>query len=386
MRDLRDLLSETARHAPVDVPATGGLVGRVRRRRAVRTGVRSAAGVGAVGAIAFAAVHVPSLQNQAADEAGIASDPAAEAGSCGGRLADLDATASTVDGPVRVAVVPAATSTVGIDSSTLDVAVVVGSSFEDPVVMSFGGASVVLTDDDGIVVATAEVDPGALAQVELGSQKPLYLWSGIGLESCSDQAPLDGDYEVWAVLQDGAGQIVGGGTPVRVADGQVPTVCGRDIDDVVTGVDHELAIEGEIQLGTVGEDTEFESGAGTDTLWLRTEVTARGDESDAGAMDGVRLLLTDESGTVVMDSATSPNAGRSAEWYDLPAVGLGGQLFADAVGCDGQPLPEGDYEAWALRMTSSWDAEEPGGRLVGANVGGFSFGSGSSDGSGSGEG
>ncbi len=62
----------------------------------------------------------------------------------------------------------------------------------------------------------------------------------------------------------------------------------RDIDDVVTGVDHELAIEGEIQLGTVGEDTEFESGAGTDTLWLRTEVTARGDESDAGAMDGVR--------------------------------------------------------------------------------------------------
>jgi hypothetical protein len=402
MTDLRDLLHAAADELPTDGLHADALAGRVRRRRAARTVTRSAVGVGAVGALAFGAAQLQSVP-QAADSAAESADLGAPAeptlepqagaapGTCGWAVAagvqddGSTITTSTTTGAVRATVLPADTATADPTAGgTLDAAVMFGSDDEDPAKLTADGVTLFVTQD-GVVVARRDVD--GLDSTSVAQQSPWYVWADVPLEGCDrpDGAgpvgALDGDLAVW-VLADvtrrgESTRLLGGGTPIRVEQGEVPGYCGERVDELTS--DPSVELTGTAEIGAFVEEKFVAGERPLDVLMSSQPLDVVDPRSRAaGGLGGTRLLLTDAAGTVVSDSAT-PDTGSArgdvgdglpiegfGGWYDLPAVGQGGQMATDAVTCDGDPLPAGTYEAWGMRSLAPWDPDLAAGPALGS--------------------
>ncbi|MBT0992743.1 hypothetical protein KIN34_00365 [Cellulomonas sp. DKR-3] len=391
MNDLRDLLHAAADELPTDGLRADALTGRVRRRRAARTATRSAVGVGAVGALALGAAQLQG-GNRAADSVAGADDAEGAAitsvapqtgaapGACGwavaaGAQADgTTITTSTTTGALRATVLPVDASATTPTGATLDTTVMLGSDEEDKARLTADAVTVLVTSD-GVVVARHDVvvdgDSARVAQ-----QAPWYLWTDVPLEACERSdgegptGPLDGDLAVWVLADvtrgDESALLLGGGTAIQVEQGEVPGYCGRTVGDLAS--DRSVALTGTADLGSL-VDQEFVAGAPPlDVLRTSQQLDVVDPASRAaGALGSPRLLLTDAAGAVVSDSATSgaDPGDRFGGWYDLPAVGQGGQLAADAVTCDGDPLPAGTYEAWGSMALAPWDPDLAAGPALG---------------------
>jgi hypothetical protein len=394
MNDLRDLLHAAADELPTDGLHAGALAGRVRRRRAARTVTRSAVGVGAVGALAFGATQLqsaPEAADSAAEVAGTA-DPSLEPqagaapGTCGWAVAagpqddGSTITTSTTTGAVRATVLPADIATGG----TLDAAVMLGSDDEDTAQLTADSVTLLMTQD-GVVVAREDV--GRHGPTNVAQQVPWYLWSGVPLEACDrpdgagPAGALDGDLAVWVLADLTRGgesaRVLGGGTPIHVEQGTVPGHCGDPLDELA--FDRSVALTGTAEIGAV-VDEEFVAGARPlDVLTTAQQLTVTdGTSRAAGGLGATRLVLTDATGTVVSDSASSgtsiasggdagdPSIDGFGGWYDLPAVGQGGHLSTVAVACDGEPLPAGTYAAWGMRSLAPWDPDLAAGPALGS--------------------
>lgn len=397
MNDLRDLLHAAADDVPAGGLRSAALAGRVRRRRAARTATRSAVGVGAVGALALGAAQLraggPGTDSVAGADAHAASPVAplagADPGACGWAVAPgvqpdgTTVTTSAATGAVRATVLPVDTASGG----TLDTTVVLGSDDEDEAALTADAVTVLVTSD-GVVVARRDVDVDGSAVV--ARQKPWYVWTDVPLAACArpdgagPTGELTGDLAVWVLADVTRGSraavLLGGGTPVHVEHGEVPGYCGERVADLPA--DPSVRLTGTAAVGAV-VDQEFVAGAEPFDA-LRTsqqlDVVDPGTRA-AGALGGTRLLLTDAAGTVVSDSATADggidragDAGgdpwvgsgdRYGGWYDLPDVGQGGQLLADAVTCDGDPLPSGTYDAWGAMSLAPWDPDQAAGPALG---------------------
>lgn len=221
-----------ALHDAVDVPLAGGrpaldttgLAARVRRRRAVRAGVRGTVGLGAAGAVALGAATLAR-----SDAAGLpAAVPGAEPGACG---SSADSLAST-DGDFSIEVVGAGVGVIGASTWQHDSRSPLGSLQGRELAVSFStvlhaapGATAELVPSldepphlavvhDGTVVsvpgparrtpaqeavdAQARLDPSGLNPGGPGSSAPRELL--VDLAACgTDGEPLPpGRYDVYA--------------------------------------------------------------------------------------------------------------------------------------------------------------------------------------------
>ncbi|MBD8059771.1 hypothetical protein IC607_12415 [Cellulomonas sp. JH27-2] len=362
--DLHDLLRSAADGLDPEAPDVSAMSGRIRRRRAVRAGATTAGVLALAGALAITAAELGGVQHR--DEPAVQPSAVtlptavagAEPGTCGWEVGAAGADGLAVDGSD-------ATYQLGVQSARPsdppDTAVRVetqlfGTAATLPRGLGSTYPTAMLTRD-GVVVARAQMDAGALGETSPATDHGGAISYGFPLApvTCgATSSPLpDGTYQLWAVqgVEMGDGErtlLLGGGGDVHVAAGSAATTCGTPVGDLpgsAPGVDVTVHVYyGDLPADLFPDVT-------NDRSWLAASVSVAPDQeqSVAGSYSGT-VYLADASGRIVADG-TDPTLGQVVGLYPIGAAGGSNLVTTPQLSnrCDdGKKLAPGTYRSFVV--------------------------------------